>query len=174
MTDKGMIVLQNPVYPQQDVHIPCSHKEACASSSHSGDQTVNIKVEKLSHVQDGDVPATLEGLKAEHEVSSILLYIVCYMYYKHDQFTEGDRRGYIKRVWVLFTLILPTSNTMEVTPDSIMQPRLYTMYGPCTCLCTRTVRVFMFAALTKFVSLHSLFVSLRSVIHYVFLHSQNV
>jgi hypothetical protein len=67
--DKSMIVLENSVYPQQDVHIPCSHNEACASSSPSGDQTVNIKVEELSHVQDGEVPATLEIIKAEHEVS---------------------------------------------------------------------------------------------------------
>jgi hypothetical protein len=49
----------------------CSHSEACQSSSLSGDQTVNIKVEEISDMEDGEdpVPMTFVEIKAEHEVS---------------------------------------------------------------------------------------------------------
>jgi hypothetical protein len=68
MTDKGMVVLQNRLDSQKDV--PGLHSEACASSSHS-DQVVNIKVEEVSDVEDGEdpVPMTFVEIKAEHEVS---------------------------------------------------------------------------------------------------------
>jgi hypothetical protein len=69
ITHKAVIVLQDSAYSQKDVRIPCSHSEACSSSSLSGGQAVNIKVEELSHVQDGEVPATVEGIKVEREVS---------------------------------------------------------------------------------------------------------
>jgi hypothetical protein len=50
-----------------------SHGEACASSSHDGDQAVNIKVEEVSDVEDGEdpVPMTFVEIKVEHAVSCI-------------------------------------------------------------------------------------------------------
>jgi hypothetical protein len=46
-----------------------SHRELCGAHSHDGHQAVNIKVEKFSPGQDGEVPVTVEEIKAEHEVS---------------------------------------------------------------------------------------------------------
>jgi hypothetical protein len=52
---------------------PGSHNEACASSSHDGDQANNIKVEETSDIEDREdpVPVTVTGIRAEHEVSSM-------------------------------------------------------------------------------------------------------
>jgi hypothetical protein len=49
------------------------HSEACLSSSHGGDQAINIKDEEISDMEDGEypVPMTIVGIKAEHEVSGI-------------------------------------------------------------------------------------------------------
>jgi hypothetical protein len=68
-----MLVLQNCLHSQKDV--PGSHSEACASSSHDGDQAVSIKVEEFSDIEDREdpVPMTFVGVKAEHEVSFMSL-----------------------------------------------------------------------------------------------------
>ncbi|XP_033606779.1 uncharacterized protein LOC111862997 isoform X4 [Cryptotermes secundus] len=49
--------------------VPASHSEACSSSSLSGVQAVNIKVEEYSDMEGGEdpVPMTVVGIKAEHE-----------------------------------------------------------------------------------------------------------
>jgi hypothetical protein len=44
---------------------PGSSDETCPASSHDGDPTFDIKVE------EGPVPITFEGIKAEHEVNSM-------------------------------------------------------------------------------------------------------
>jgi hypothetical protein len=62
ITHKAGIVLQDPAYSQKDVCIPCSHSEACSSSSHSADEAVSIKTEEFFHVQD---------MEAEREVSCV-------------------------------------------------------------------------------------------------------
>jgi hypothetical protein len=73
MTNNGMVVLQNCVDSQKDE--PGSHSEACPSSSHDGDQAVNIKVEEFSDVDNGEdpLPMTIVGIKVEHEVSCMSL-----------------------------------------------------------------------------------------------------
>jgi hypothetical protein len=71
--DNGMVVLQNSMDSQKDE--PGLHNEACPSSSHDGEQGVNIKVEEFSDVDDGEdrLPLTVVGIKAEHEVSCMSL-----------------------------------------------------------------------------------------------------
>ncbi|PNF36703.1 hypothetical protein B7P43_G13310, partial [Cryptotermes secundus] len=48
---------------------PGLHSEACSSSSRSGVQAVNIKIEESSDIEDSEdpVPMTLVGIKAEYE-----------------------------------------------------------------------------------------------------------
>jgi hypothetical protein len=67
--DKGMVVLQNCLDSQRDV--PGSHSEAFHSSSHDGDQAVNVKVEEFSDVKYGEdpLPMTVVEVKFEPEVS---------------------------------------------------------------------------------------------------------
>ncbi|PNF36702.1 hypothetical protein B7P43_G13310, partial [Cryptotermes secundus] len=50
---------------------PGLHSEACSSSSRSGVQAVNIKIEESSDIEDSEdpVPMTLVGIKAEYEDS---------------------------------------------------------------------------------------------------------
>jgi hypothetical protein len=73
MTDDGMMVLQKCLDIKK--YLPGSHSEGCASSSHSGAQAGNIKVEEFSDIEDrkDPVPMTVVGIKAEHEVSCMSL-----------------------------------------------------------------------------------------------------
>jgi hypothetical protein len=68
-----MMVLQNCLGLKNDV--AGSHIEACESSSLSGVQVVNIKVEEFSDMEDRKdrVPMTVVGVKAEHEVRCMSL-----------------------------------------------------------------------------------------------------
>jgi hypothetical protein len=72
-TDNGMMVLQKCLDIQKD--LPVLHSEGCASSSHSGAQAVNIKVEEFSDIEDRKAPVqmTVVGIKVEHEVSCMSL-----------------------------------------------------------------------------------------------------
>jgi hypothetical protein len=74
MTDKGMLVLQDSAHSQEDV--PGSCTETCPTSSHDGNQTINIKVEDVSDLKDEDnsVPISIPGLKPECVVSSFFCF----------------------------------------------------------------------------------------------------
>jgi hypothetical protein len=107
MTDKGMVVLQNCLDSQRDV--PGSHSEICASSSHDGDQAVNIKVEEFSEMEDWEdpVPMTVVEVKIEPEVSCMsvcpllgishshpefpVLFLLCFCHKKLLQSGEGPK-----------------------------------------------------------------------------------
>jgi hypothetical protein len=72
MTDKGMLVLQDYAHSQEDV--PSSCADTCPTSSHDAFQTINIKVEEISDVEEEDEDPLLIsflGTKAEHAVSSL-------------------------------------------------------------------------------------------------------
>jgi hypothetical protein len=59
--DKGTMLLQNCMDILKVE--PSSVSEVCPSSSHDGDQIIDVKVE------EGPVAIPFEGIKAEHEVS---------------------------------------------------------------------------------------------------------
>ncbi|PNF36704.1 hypothetical protein B7P43_G13310 [Cryptotermes secundus] len=53
---------------EHEEDVPGSHSEGLASSSHSGAQAINIKVESSDNEDNEDtVPMTVVGIKAEHE-----------------------------------------------------------------------------------------------------------
>jgi hypothetical protein len=59
----------------------------CASSSHDGDQAVNIKVEEVSDVEDEEdpVPMTFVEIKVEHEVSLMSLWPLLGISHSHPE-----------------------------------------------------------------------------------------
>jgi hypothetical protein len=65
-----LVVLQD-LTDLEKVHSP--HREICPASSHDAYQAISIKAEKLSDVEDEDVPApvTFIAIKAEPEVSCV-------------------------------------------------------------------------------------------------------
>jgi hypothetical protein len=72
MTDKCMLVLQDCAHSQEDVPGLCT--ETYHASSYDAFQTINIKVEEFSDVEEEEnpVPISFPGIKAEHVVSSLL------------------------------------------------------------------------------------------------------
>lgn len=68
VTDDSMVVLQDCLDSEKDGSVSCS--EACSSSSHSGAQAINIKVEEIQAMEDRENPVSVSfgGLGAEHEV----------------------------------------------------------------------------------------------------------
>jgi hypothetical protein len=55
-------------------------------SPHDGDQTVNIKVEEVSDVEDEDsVPMTFVEIKVEHEVSCVTFCPLLGICYSHPE-----------------------------------------------------------------------------------------
>jgi hypothetical protein len=99
VTDKGMMLLQNRVDSQKDV--PGSHSEAHGSSSLGDDQAVNIKVEEVSDMEDGEdpVPMTVVGIKAEHvscmpplcHCDACLSHIQnCLFFFSYSSFTQNS------------------------------------------------------------------------------------
>jgi hypothetical protein len=69
MTDKGILVLQDCPHSQEDA--PGSCTETCPTSSHNIFQTINIKVEEVSDVEEEEdpLPISFPVVEAEHEVS---------------------------------------------------------------------------------------------------------
>jgi hypothetical protein len=70
MTNKGLLVLQDCAHSQENV--PGSCTETC-STSPDAFQTINIKVEEVSDVEEMEdpLPISFPGIQAEHAVSSI-------------------------------------------------------------------------------------------------------
>jgi hypothetical protein len=75
MTDKGMLVLQDCPHSQEDG--PGSCTETSPTSSHDAFQTISIKVEEISDVEEEEeeeeeedpLSISFPGVEAEHEVS---------------------------------------------------------------------------------------------------------
>jgi hypothetical protein len=70
MTDKGMLVLQDCPHSQEDA--PGSCTETCPTSSHNIFQTINIKVEEISDVEEEEeedpLPISFPVVETEHKV----------------------------------------------------------------------------------------------------------
>jgi hypothetical protein len=66
MTDKGILVLQDYTDSQEDVLGSCI--ETYPTTSYDPNQTINIKVEEFSDVEEEEdpVPIQFPGIEAEH------------------------------------------------------------------------------------------------------------
>jgi hypothetical protein len=76
MTDKGMLVLQDSAHSQVDVSGSCT--ETSPTSSHDAFQTINIKVEEVSDVEEEEedpLSISFPGVEAEHEVSCFFSFL---------------------------------------------------------------------------------------------------
>jgi hypothetical protein len=73
---RGTIVLQNCANLLKVVPESCS--ETCVTSSHFGNQVIDIKVEDVTDMQEEENSLLLKfpAIKAEHEVSSMSLFTV--------------------------------------------------------------------------------------------------
>jgi hypothetical protein len=76
MIDKDVMVLQNHTNTAMELQDPCGemNQTSCDAS-----QAMNIKVEEVSDAEEeeGPVPITFPGIKAEPEVRCMPLYVHC-------------------------------------------------------------------------------------------------
>jgi hypothetical protein len=80
MIDNCFLGLQNDVYVEKNMPGLCS--ETCPVSSQDAAQVESMKVEEEA---DGPVPITWDTIKAEHEVSLMLLWTLLSRFHKYTK-----------------------------------------------------------------------------------------